>query len=81
MQVQGLLIRQHDGAVDRVRQATVASSDHHGTDDELAKGAEHAAQRRHHGRVTETQPDVATIEDLAYWFFTGFKKMKGEEKK
>jgi hypothetical protein len=74
--VSDLLIRQHNGAVNRIRQTTMASSDHHGTDDELAKGAKHAAQRRHHGWITETQPDVATVEDLAYWTLFGIKKIQ-----
>lgn len=43
LKMKQLLIREHDGAVERVWQTTVAPADHHGTNYELTERAEHAA--------------------------------------
>lgn len=53
-----VLIRQHDGAVELVRQTTVSATDHHDADDELAKGLELAAERHVDRRVAEAQSHV-----------------------
>jgi len=42
----------------------MASSDHHGTDDEFAKGRELAAQGGEDGGIAETEADVAATKGL-----------------
>lgn len=40
---------QHDRAVEVIREAAVATTDHHGADHQLAENGELARQRRHDG--------------------------------
>lgn len=49
-----MFIRQHDGAVELIRQPTMPASYHHDADDQLAEGLELTAQGHINRRISET---------------------------
>lgn len=58
--LENAFVRQHNSAIQRVWQATMTTTDHHGTYNQLAECAKHARQGRHHSWVAEAETDVAT---------------------
>lgn len=59
----------------------MASTDHHGTDDKLAKGAEQAAEGCHDCRIAETQTHVAAKSKVLVDIAKARQAQNGERKR
>lgn len=56
-----VLVRKHDRTVKPIWKTSVASTNHHNADDDLAKRVECTAERHVHRWVAETQSNVGTV--------------------
>lgn len=59
--VNKVLIREHNGTVELVRQTAMATANHDGANDKLAECVELATQRVVDARVPEAEPDISTL--------------------